>query len=862
MLRHFVLAPALALAFLSSLTAAELPKSFLQKHCTDCHDNETSKGDFRADTLGTDLSKPDQLKDWSRILARVQAGEMPPANRTERPSAKETQAALAALKTALHDEAQSRHAQSGRVRIRRLNRLEYENTVRDLLGIQTPLRDLLPEDDLRDGFTNQSGALSISPVHIQQYMAAADRALEAASVRQAKPETKTHRFAFNHEAEKPWSAYAHNRLQCQLEDENLLFFLDTHIEVPVALRQFETVTRETPGLYRVRVTTECRDTTNEEDLIYSVWVAAGGKRRELLGHFDALHRKDSTIELTRHFERGETLIIAPYRMAKTRTDAGYSIYLPDKPEKVPKGWHFINNPNPPIATVGPAIVVKPVEVTGPLLETWPPRGHQLLYGTDAQLLPAAEIAKTARVPDTILRPVRLFRPLKDPLSIRLPETQLDETIKKTLRPFITRAFRRPATNEEVDLYYSIAADRLAKGECPEVALNAAHRAILCSPDFLFLIEKGPTLNPHEKASRLSYFLWRTAPDDSLRALADSGQLAKPEVTKREIERLMKSPRFDAFINDFLAQWLNLREIEATTPDRDLFPEYFESIGDGRQDILLHDSLVKETRTYFRDLLERNLPAKLLVAAPHTFLNQRLAEHYDLPPVRGAGLRKVDLSADCVRGGLLTQASILKVTANGANTSPVLRGVWLLERIIGTPAPPPPPNAGSIEPDTRGATTIREQLAKHQAAKTCAGCHQKIDPPGFALEAFDPIGRYRDFYRTTETGQKLTAAEGRAFFGAHYGQVKYLKGPAVDTQSKLPSGEEVPDIRAYKTALASRPELLARNLARKLITFATSVSAEAGDELVIDRILEHSKPSGYGIKSLLHEVVQSEVFNQK
>jgi hypothetical protein len=361
---------------------------------------------------------------------------------------------------------------------------------------------------------------------------------------------------------------------------------------------------------------------------------------------------------------------------------------------------------------------------------------------------------------------------------------------------------------------------------------------------------------------MSYFLWRTAPDDSLRALADSGQLAKPEVTRREIERLMKSPRFDAFINDFLAQWLNLREIEATTPDRDLFPEYFESIGDGRQDILLHDSLVKETRAYFRDLLEQNLPVKLLVAAPHTFLNQRLAEHYDLPPVRGAGLKKVNLPADCVRGGLLTQASILKVTANGANTSPVLRGVWLLDRIIGTPAPPPPPNAGSIEPDTRGATTIREQLAKHQAVKTCAGCHQKIDPPGFALEAFDPIGRYRDFYRTTETGQKLTAAEGRAFFGAHYGHVKYLKGPAVDTQSKLPSGEEVPDVRAYKAALVSRPELLARNLARKLITFATSVSSEASDELVIDHILERSKPSGYGIKSLLHEVVQSEVFNQK
>ena len=850
------------LACAQTLPAAELPSAFLEKHCTNCHDSETTKGDFRADLLGADLSKTEHFKDWSRILARVQSGEMPPADRSDRPTPGETQTALVALKKALHSEAQSRHGETGRVRIRRLNRLEYENTVHDLLGIQTPLRDLLPEDDFRDGFANQSGALSISPVHIQQYMAAADRALEAASVRQAKTETAEHRFAFNHEAEKPWSAYTHNRLQCRIDGEDLHFYLDTHIEVPAALRQFETVTRETPGLYRIRVTTEARDTTHNEDLIYSVWVAAGGKRRELLGHFDARHLKESTIELTRHFERGETLIIAPYRMAKTRIDAGYSVYLPDKPDKIPKGWHFINNPNPPIATVGPAIVVKPLEITGPLLEVWPPRGHQLLYGTQTQLAPAAEIAKEARVPDSILRPVRASRPLKDPLSIRLPAGDTKDTLGRILRPFIENAFRRPATNEEVEPYLAIAADRLAKGECPEVALNAAHRAVLCSPDFLFLLEKGPALTSHEKAARLSYFLWRTAPDATLRKLADSGQLEKPAVMRQEVERLLRAERFNAFVHDFLAQWLNLREIDATTPDRDLFPEYFESIHAGRQDVLLHDSLLKETRAFFQDLVERNLPAKQLVSARHTFLNQRLAEHYDLPAVGGATLRKVELPADCMRGGLLTQASILKVTANGSNTSPVLRGAWLLERIAGTPAPPPPPNAGSIEPDTRGATNIREQLAKHQAVKTCAGCHQKIDPPGFALEAFDPIGRYRDFYRTTETGQKIPTSEARAFFDAMYGQVKYLRGAPVDTRSKLPTGEEVADVRAYKNALAARPELLARNLARKLLTFATSVSTEAGDELVIDSILERTQSSGYGLRSMLHEIVQSDLFNRK
>ena len=854
----------LSLIFLSAnpTPAATVPLSFVAKHCVGCHDDSVSEGDFRADLLPKNLGDAASQKAWSRVLARVQSGEMPPPKKKDRPPEKEVTAALVALKTAFHEATLAKHNEAGRVRVRRLNRLEYENTVRDLLGIDSALRDLLPEDDLRDGFNNQTAALSISSVHIQQYMAAADRALDAASIRQARPETKTHRFAFNHEAEKPWSAYAHNRLQCNLHGEDLHFFLDTHIEVPVALRQFDTVTRDTPGRYRIRITTESRDTTNGEDLIYSVWIAAGGKRKELLGHFDARHRQESTIELTRSFERGETIIIAPYRMAKVRIDSGYSVYAPDKPEKIPKGWHFLNNPNPPIATVGPAIVVKPVEITGPLIDPWPSVGHSLLYGEAAELAPAAEVAKTARVPETILRPVRAHRQLKDTLTVRLPVEKTEIAIRETLIRFISRAFRRPATAGEVELYHAMARERLAKGECLEVALNAAHRAVLCSPEFLFLVEQKPKLTSHELAARLSYFLWRTAPDADLRKLADKGELTKPDVLRKEAARLIASPRFEAFVSDFLAQWLNLREIDATTPDRDLFPEYFESIHDGRQDVFLHDSLVGETRAYFRDLVQRDLGAAMLVSAPHAYLNQRLAEHYDLPPVKGAALQRVALPADSVRGGLLTQASILKVTANGANTSPVLRGAWLLERIVGTPAPPPPPDAGSIEPDTRRATTIREQLAKHQSVKSCAGCHQKIDPPGFVLEAFDPIGRYRDYYRTTQTGEKLGTDKVKAFFGGHYGHVKYLKGPAVDTRSQLPGGVEIADIRAYKAALAVRPELLARSLVRKLATFATGESVEAGDELVVDAVLKRATASGFGVRTLIHEVVQSELFTHK
>ena len=861
-----ILPAALLFAMLLTLHAAaptngsEVPVAFVQTHCGDCHNDSTSEGGFRVDLLSTNLADTANHKAWSRVLARVQSGEMPPPQDTERPAEAEVVAALGALKTAFHEAAQARHGEAGRVRVRRLNRFEYENTVRDLLDIDTPLRDLLPEDDLIDGFSNQAAGLSISPVHIQQYMAAADRALEAASVRQARPETTTYRFSYTDEAEKPFHGHAHNKLQCNLRGEDLHFFLDTHIEVPAYLRQFEAATRDTPGRYRIRIATEARDTTDGEDLIFSVWLAAGNKRRELLGHFDAKHRQESVVELTRPFERGETIIVAPWRIAKVRIDAGYSVYLPDKQEKIPKGWHFINNPNPPIPTVGPAIVVKPVEITGPLHESWPPAGHRLLYGDDTKLVPTAEVAKTARVPVSILRPVRAYRQLKDTVTVQLAPEATEAAVREALTRFTSRAFRRPTNDDEVELYHAMVRDRLAKGECLEVAMNAAHRAVLCSPDFLFLVERGPKLNSHELAARLSYFLWRSAPDATLRELADKGELTRPDVLRSEVARLIASPRCEAFVDDFLAQWLNLREIDATTPDRDLFPEYFVGIHDGRQDMLLHNSIVEETRAYFRDLVERDLGAAMLVSTPHAFLNRRLAEHYELPPVKGAALRRVDLPADSVRGGLLTQASILKVTANGANTSPVLRGAWLLERIVGTPVPPPPPNAGGIEPDTRGATTIREQLAKHQSVKTCAGCHQKIDPPGFVLEAFDPIGRYRDYYRTTETGEKLPDA--RVFYGGHYGGVKYLKGSPIDTRCELPSGVEVADVRAYKAALAARPELLARSLARKLATFATGASVEVGDELVVDAILKKSQPSGFGVRTLIHEVVQSELFTLK
>jgi len=399
-LLHLFLNAIAIIAAVGSCSAADpaVGRVFFDAHCVDCHGKDTQEGRFRADTLGGQFDTPESALRWSRVIARLEAGEMPPKGNA-RPPAAEIQKLLLSAKQQVAKAAREARA-GGRVRIRRLNRLEYENTVRDLLQIDTALQDLLPDDDLADGFSNNTEALSISPVHIHQYMATVE-----------------------------FHGHAHNKLLCNLRGENLHFFGPTHIEVPACLRQFAALTKQTPGRYRIRVTTEARDTTDKEDLIYSVWLAAGGKRRELLGYFDAHYQKPTSIELTRYFERNQTIIVAPYRMSKVRIDGGYSIYLPDKQQNVPKGWHHITNPNPPIPSVGPALVVMPVEITGPIIESWPPPGHLLLYG-DAPIVPAAEAAKSVKIPESIRRPVRGYTVLSNPVTVQPTEDDIVQSLKR------------------------------------------------------------------------------------------------------------------------------------------------------------------------------------------------------------------------------------------------------------------------------------------------------------------------------------------------------------------------------------------------------------------------------------------------
>jgi len=373
--------------------------------------------------------------------------------------------------------------------------------------------------------------------------------------------------------------------------------------------------------------------------------------------------------------------------------------------------------------------------------------------------------------------------------------------------------------------------------------------VLASPGFLFLEEAPGPLKDHALATRLALFLWNSPPDERLRGLADAGRIGEPAILRAETERLLADPRAERFRDAFLDYWLDLRKMEESTPSTTLYNDYY-------LDDALTEAAVAETRLYFAELLARNLPARLIADANFTYLNERLARHYGLPGVNGIAMRRVELPADSLRGGFLTQASVLKVTANGTTTSPVLRGKWIVERILGIDIPPPPPVA-AVEPDIRGAVTIREQLARHREDASCASCHRKMDPPGFALESFDVLGGWRERYRAID--EDKPALRGLGKNGQPF--AFHLALP-VDASGELPDGRPFRDIRDFKLLIRQDEAALARNFARQLLLFATGAPAHFSDRPEVERILAATRGDSHGLRSLVHAVVQSRLFREK
>jgi len=493
----------------------------------------------------------------------------------------------------------------------------------------------------------------------------------------------------------------------------------------------------------------------------------------------------------------------------------------------------------------PGVAFRWMEVEGPLDDESTGAGYRLLFG-DLPLKNATQVGR-ALLPVSERETGKSARPTLDALEVVSAAPQDDA--ERLLRAFMRRAYRRPVKESEVQRVLAIIDGQFRAGQAFAEAMLAGYSAVLCSPGFVFVEEQPGRLDDDALATRLALFLWNSEPDEILRALAARGELRRPDVLRAEVERLLDDPKSRRFVEAFLDYWIDLRKMEDTTPSSTLYNDY-------ALDDSLREAALDETRLFFAELLGRNLPARNIVDSDFTFLNERLALHYDVPGVDGAAMRRVTLPQDSPRGGLMTQASVLKLTANGTTTSPVLRGVWIRERILGHETPPPPPVA-AVEPDIRGAVTIREQLSRHRSDPSCASCHSKIDPPGFVLESFDVMGGWRDRYRGVSDDRAPALG-----FGKDGHPFVFHFGLPVDSSGELPDGRPFKDIRDFKRLLLEDEVQIARNLARQLVVYATGAPVRFSDRAPIERILERAKVSGFGVRNLVHEIVQSDLFLNK
>ena len=814
----------LAQAQLSVLLLAAPPDAittFLFENCKECHNASEKAGGLDLDALAWNFESRENLDRWIRIHDRVVRGEMPPETVltvAERAPISES------LRKELLDEVSVRQEAEGRTAFRRLNRREFESSLHELLGIETPLQHLLPEDGRSSGYDTVSEGLRISGLQLEKYLEVIEIALDDCVQLTEAPNVFNKRLRYHDEKGVRENldkgegvvdaASGDKHRQLFRETESAIVFI-SHGYSPDDLRQFSP---SAPGLYRIRASAYAVD--SREDAVALKVYASDWKTSRMLRYFELREGTPRVVEFTTRLTPKEHLRFAGYGIG---IDAqGKSVWNVD----TVKDWKV------------PGMALEWVEIEGPLVEQWPPKSVSRVFGDSA----VRKLEKLGRWTEN--------GHIAYELAPENPKIASSDAILR----FTERAFRRPLQDGEADRFVALAHAELDSGRTYEQAMRVALRSILISPKFLMLEETPGKLDDYALASRLAYGLWSSPPDDELLRLAKDQKLTQADVLKSQVDRLLDAPRGQKLIESFAGQWLDLFQIDATTPDAKLYPEY---------DDLLRDSMVAETQAYFRELLQQNHPIGALIDSDFVMIDRRLAEHYGLleefqqvdPNLYGEQIRRVPLPEDSPRGGIMTHASVLKVTANGTVTSPVLRGAWILRRLIGRPpAPPPPVNA--IEPDTRGATTIREQLAKHRDSETCNRCHREIDPPGFALECFDVIGGFRERYRSVGEGTRATTKlHGRDIW-------EYKLGMPVDASGETSDGVSFSDIESFRRILLRDERQILRSLAEQFATYATGSAISFADRQEIDQIVDDVQANGSGVRTLLHHVVASKLFTHK
>lgn len=767
---------------------------FLKKYCLDCHGSVEPEADLSLAEFTTSESLIPNRKKWDSVLRMISGGVMPPPD-SEQPSPDELSSFRKLVEAIFDHHDRTAPPDPGRVTMRRLNRNEYNNTIRDLVGVDFEPAEDFPSDDIGHGFDNIGDVLTLPLVLMERYLAAAEGIVERAIV--PHPPAPPRRQINARYCEPAGKAVPTTRFRpistkhdgTPIETGPLF----TRYQVPEGEYIFRTqVFAETPDDLKVRmVILACTAEEGPQSASDEVAAMISGQAVESCRPFIVV----DTIEVTaRHEKEPQTIEVQiPKLTGFNRIAVGLlKVAENDSKQKKEQKLH-----------------IEYLALEGPK-DTRPASHHQLL-------------------------------------SCR-QDASFAEKSREVLERFVSRAYRRPATEAEVQRLVSLAESVSEDGLTWEESMQFAIQAVLVSPKFLFRVEldENPTgkearpLDDFQLASRLSYFLWSSMPDEELFRLAREGELRT--ALKGQVTRMLQDPKADSLVDNFALQWLQVKRLETFAPDPEKFP-YFNS--------RLQQAMLEETRLFFAAVMREDRSVLDLLASDFTFLNQDLARHYNIgdtngnpisgkatqpkgQPIRGSEFVRVSLG-NSVRGGLLTQASILAVTSNPTRTSPVKRGKWVLEQLLGTPPPPPPPNVPELEDDGKELTgSLRQRMEQHRANPACAACHTSMDLMGFALENFDPLGRWRD-----RDGEFI-----------------------IDPAGELPGGERFSGPRELKQVLVSKRELFTRCLAEKMLTYALGRGLEYYDRPAVNQIVDSMSQQEFRFSSLVEAIVNSEPFTRR
>ncbi len=841
-MERFVLMPFIARIFFGFLIplsigtigyAAEFKektKGFLKEHCVKCHGPEKQKGDFRVDTLSGEFNDQEAIAAWIEIRDQINLGEMPPDDEPV-PDINEIEGVSNWIAANLREAERTAFRNGGRVLLRRMNRHEYTHSVSDLLQMKFPTGEspleVLPPDGTAEGFDKVSAALLLDPSLMQQYYEVARKIADRAIV-DGPPEfpTETMRLEFEDIAENRAIRYLVTKLGLQLVDGGLQM-------ISGSTRSFGTLkypdtykTAPTNGFYRFTVRAGAHQ--GEDGTIPRLRLSQSHPDEDqvIIMEFDVKAPWDQPEEYTIIVPRdslggevkvqlvnetslymgqrpGENFMQRNNEIGKEGDYAG-TIRLAGR--KVAEGWGGDRSTPDPAKldiTKYHRVFLDYLEVEGPLYDQWPPKSHTTL----------------------------LFRGDK--------ATEDLSYAREIFTRFLPRAWRRPIEPAEVDPILTVVKTELENGQTFHNAIRVGVAAALTSPKFLYIVEPSTAeekrpLNDYELASRLSYFLWSSMPDETLFDLAANGRLRDPDTIQKQIDRMLEDPRFDRFVDGFAAQWLRTDTFLAFEPGRRLYTDYDDALG---------EAAVREPLEFFRSVLKQKQSALNFIDSDFAVVNARLARHYGIPDVEGDDFRPVALPADSPRGGLLGMMGIHLAGADGVRTKPVSRAVYVREVLFNDPPDPPPPNAGEVEPNIQGQNlTVRERLIQHQEIEACASCHRSLDPYGLALENFNVIGSWRELQ------------DGEKFRGSN--------SPPINPAGKLPNGQSYETFAEFRSLLTEQGDRFRRGLAEKMLVYALGRPDEPSDDAMLTSAVNSMKENGDTFQSLIKAIVTSRQFQEK